>query len=529
MDEQGVAAVHFKLDCVNCFIAGSFAITGRLSVKLFVMVDLVLSAAPQDFVAELEMAAAITGFTRPDELKWEQELFNAPIPGAGITVPGILNLGATVKYQIGGRATFSGGAQLNFGLKATIPNGAQIAIDTQHSDQSGATGWEGARLDPLFDVKALDASLKLAASTQPMLIFGVEIVKIAQFDVELILKLPQVQATLDGIRSETGACPGDPSKTGVSLKSDVDIELDVQVKSGLFGKSRLLYSKPLAVFLKIPLLSKCWPFNLPTLGPASTSAAPAPALDTSSATLLPTEPALPPSSSAVVVATPLASSQIVSPTLSSSEAPSAIPSSPALSSSEAPSAIPPSPALSSPEAPSAIPSSPALSSSEVSSAIPDTPASISSSITVSTPTLSTSGISIGSSSSPLTLATSVDTAITSAVSDLPPPYPTGHASKPVAGSLGAVTAPGPSGAVAPYPIVLSGTAPLPVPTGTAPLPVSKEVPPSYANRANSEGSSIQPDSCGAYVPSSSNLAPYPTSNPSYSVVAGRKLRIRRET
>ena len=317
-DEQGSASAHVKLDCINCFIAGSFAITGRLSVKLFVIAEFVLSAAPQDFVAELEMAAAITGFHRPDTLKWKKDLFNAAIPGAGIVVPGILNLGLTVKYQIGVSTTFSGGADFDFGLKSTVPNGAQVAIDTQHSDQSGATGWEGTRLDPLFNLRALDASVKVAAFTQPVLVFGVEVVKIAGFDVELILKLPQIQATLDGIRNEAGACPGDPSKTGVSLKSDVDIELDAQVKSELLGKERLLYSKTLAAFGKLPLLSKCWPFNVPGLGPAMASASPASSLDISSAAVLPASTAIPLASSSVIVATPIAPSQISSPTLSTS-------------------------------------------------------------------------------------------------------------------------------------------------------------------------------------------------------------------
>ena len=272
VNEQGLAAAHVKLDCISCFIAGSFAITGSLSVKLFVMADFVLTAAPQDLAAELVIAADITAFKRPDMLKYDLDLFSAPIPDAGIVVPGILNLGLTAKYRLAVHTNFSGEAQLDFGLKASIPNGAQLTADFGHADQSGAKGWEGAKLDPVFDLKALTSAVKFAAANQPMLVFGVEIVKVAQFDVELNLKLPQVQATFTGIYNESGACPGNPSKTGVSLSSDVDIDLTLQIQSRLGDKKKLLYTKPLVVFWKLPLLKKCWPFNVPGLGPANPSA-----------------------------------------------------------------------------------------------------------------------------------------------------------------------------------------------------------------------------------------------------------------
>ena len=470
VDEQAAASAHIKLDCINCFIAGSFAITGRLSVKLFVVADFVLSAAPQDFVAELEMAAAITGFYRPDSLKWDKDLFDAPVPDAGIVVPGILNLGLTVRYRIGVSTTFSGAADFNFGLKATVPNGAQVAIDTQHSDQSGATGWEGSRLDPLFDLKALDASVKVAAFTQPMLVFGVEIVKLAQFDVELILKLPQVQATLTGIYNETGACPGDPSKTGVSLESDVDIELDAQVKSELLGKQRLLFTKPLAVFLKLPLLSKCWPFNIPGLGPATTSAAPAPSLGTASATLLPTDTATPSTPSSVIIATPIAPSQISSTAFSTLDA----------SASSSSTLAPPSGSV-------IIPSPGPLPRSNT-TAVPFT------------------RISTG------TIPTSVSSNIT-------PPYPTGSSLSLAPGSSGIMSAPLSAGVSAPY---------LPISSNNIPVSASAGSLPPYPTGSGSGAFPTPPSSFSGYAPSGSSSGPYPTTKPCNETISTRRSRIRRD-
>ena len=310
VNEQGLAAAHVKLDCISCFIAGSFAITGRLSVKLFIMADFVLTAAPQDLAAELVIAADITAFKRPDMLKYDLDLFSAPIPDAGIVVPGILNLGLTAKYRLAVHTNFSGGAQLDFGLKASIPNGAQLTADFGHADQSGAKGWEGAKLDPVFDLKALTSAVKFAAANQPMLVFGVEIVKVAQFDVELNLKLPQVQATFTGIYNESGACPGNSSKTGVSLSSDVDIDLSLQIQSRLGDKKKLLYTKPLVVFWKLPLLKKCWPFNVPGLGPANPSTPEIPELPAPDAPGIPNSPSAPVSVSSAAMATPMVTSQV---------------------------------------------------------------------------------------------------------------------------------------------------------------------------------------------------------------------------
>lgn len=159
------------------------------------MQDLTIDASPHSFLAELELEAVITATYKPESLQYTKELFSAPIPDAGIEVPGIFKLGATLSYNVGISSTFKGSATVDFGLKAELPDSAKLVADIQNPDSSSAVGFSGA-VTPLFDVKALSASLTLAAFSQPKLSFGIELTEVGTLDVALTMKLPEVSATL---------------------------------------------------------------------------------------------------------------------------------------------------------------------------------------------------------------------------------------------------------------------------------------------------------------------------------------------
>lgn len=142
------------------------------------------------------MEAKISAAAGPASLHYEKELFVAPIPGAGISIPKIFNLGATLAYDVGIDTSFQGTATVDFGVSAGIPNTAQLTADLRNPGASSATGFGEGSLTPLFDVKDMSASVTLLAYSKPKITFGLEIIKIGTANVEVGVKLPQIDVTL---------------------------------------------------------------------------------------------------------------------------------------------------------------------------------------------------------------------------------------------------------------------------------------------------------------------------------------------
>ena len=166
-------------------------------VEHFALQDLTLSAAPSNFKAKLKLEATVTAEKSPVSLNPDPiELFRFPIPGVGIAINGIFSLGATVSYAVGTSATFAGTATVDFGLEASLPDGAKVSADIMDPDQSSATGWGGSRLDPVFKVTKIEASIKLSAYSQPKVEFGIKLDNVGDVEVVVGMKLPEISSTL---------------------------------------------------------------------------------------------------------------------------------------------------------------------------------------------------------------------------------------------------------------------------------------------------------------------------------------------
>ncbi|KAL8707777.1 MAG: hypothetical protein Q9220_007229 [cf. Caloplaca sp. 1 TL-2023] len=274
-DEKG----RFSIDCVDCYIKGSWHVEGHITVKNFVLQDLLLSAAPSNFLAKLGLEATVTSSKEPDSLQESKELFSAPIPGAGISVTGIFKLGATVSLEVGTSATFAGTATADFGLQASLPNAAKVVADINNPSGSSATGWQSSSLTPTFEVTKLSASITLAAFAQPKIAFGVELIEVGNVDVAVTMKLPEISSTLSASYDTAGVCPSSNSKTGVKLENKATESLSLQIDLDLGDdNSKPSWSKTLLEYSQ-PLGDACFPLNIPGLGPAdssSSSAAPKP-------------------------------------------------------------------------------------------------------------------------------------------------------------------------------------------------------------------------------------------------------------
>ncbi|KAL9024350.1 MAG: hypothetical protein Q9196_006579, partial [Gyalolechia fulgens] len=270
---------RFSIDCVDCYVTGSWQVEGHIVVSGFKLQDLTLSAAPSNFKAKLELEATVTASKEPEPLQASKELFAAPIPGAGIAVTGIFKLGATVSYEVGTSVTFAGTATAAFGLEASLPNGAKVVADVNDPSRSSATGWERSSLTPSFEITQLSASLTLAAFSQPKVSFGVELIEVGNIEIALTMKLPEISSTMSATYNPQGVCAqsAGSSKTGVKLenKATESLSLDIDVDLG-DDNSKPSWSKTLLEFSQ-PLGDECIPLKIPGLEAASgTATSPAP-------------------------------------------------------------------------------------------------------------------------------------------------------------------------------------------------------------------------------------------------------------
>ena len=199
-------APRLVIDCVDCFITGKFKVAGRLSVDNFVVKDLSLGASPQDFRAKMVLEAKVAGqiSSLPPSSSWTQKLASFAIPGAGISIPAIFELGAIISYEVGVECTINGAADFIFGLSATLPNTAIVAVNLADPTQTKATGFGDATFDPVFALNSGSATLKAAAFSRPKLTFGIEVVGVAKLEAALQMDLPVVDVALTAAFGKMG-------------------------------------------------------------------------------------------------------------------------------------------------------------------------------------------------------------------------------------------------------------------------------------------------------------------------------------
>ncbi|KAI9811948.1 MAG: hypothetical protein M1832_000653 [Thelocarpon impressellum] len=191
-----------QLDCVNCFLKGSFQVNGRLTTDNFQLKSFTLDAAPVDVSASLELEATLKGSVKGPGSKLfnaSKELFAQAIPGAGISVPKIFTLGAVIEFAVAAESSISGEGNFTFGLSAAIPNGAKVITDLTQPELSSQTGFGDVNVVPKFDINKLEGGVSVGASAQPKLTFGVDVLKIGRLETSLVLKLPKVTSDLKGV------------------------------------------------------------------------------------------------------------------------------------------------------------------------------------------------------------------------------------------------------------------------------------------------------------------------------------------
>ena len=131
-----------------------------------------------------------------DELSYEKTLFSEGIPGIGVAIADIFEIGATFKYAVGWTTKFKGICKFKAGMTASLPGTAKLSVDGAHYEQSSAVGFEGFVVDPVFELESLSQPIEFSLAAKPKLTFGVSIVNVADLDIALVINLPELQAKI---------------------------------------------------------------------------------------------------------------------------------------------------------------------------------------------------------------------------------------------------------------------------------------------------------------------------------------------
>ena len=265
----------FGLECIDCYVKGLFKVTGHVKVDSWNLQDLTIEASPQDFhammklKASVEVSESISKFSKQKNYTKQIPLGSFPVPDAGVEVPEVFKLGATLAYTIGFDLTFGGEAVVDFGLSASLSNGAKAALSLKSAEGSSASGFDGS-ISPFFEVQSLSASCQLKAYSEPKLELGIELNNVGKASVSLGLKVPEISSTLTAKADPKGVCPKDSKKTqtGVELKSEFKISLSAEATAALGTGEKTegpKWSKPLGEKPIFDIPGGCWPLNIPGL------------------------------------------------------------------------------------------------------------------------------------------------------------------------------------------------------------------------------------------------------------------------
>ena len=254
------------MTCTNCFTKGSFHTTGTIHTEFFIPTSVSLEILPQDIQAEVELKAELAQKSKDaDWAKFEKTLFEFPIPGAGIDIPGIFSLGAKIAFNIQGRVLMLGLATIYMGGTLSIDNGARLNMDLLDWENTEATDFN-ANWDSNLRLGEASISVIALAGPQPALTLGIDVLESNGLEATLGFGTPTFNINATAGFDEAGWCnETDPVTSGFRVQSAANFDMTLGVKGELGGDEHSLFDRKLVNIPLATFINKCW--DVPGLTP----------------------------------------------------------------------------------------------------------------------------------------------------------------------------------------------------------------------------------------------------------------------
>ena len=154
-----------------------------------------LDLLPQNLAAEMTLEVTLDRPEVVDELSNEMKIADVPIPGAAVVIKEIFALGLRAQFLAGFTTRLRGGIKYKAGLSAALPGSPRITLDAIQLDKNGAEGFDGFHVAPKMSLKSLSATADFSLAARPKLVFGIDIIDKIQFEISLIINLPELKGT----------------------------------------------------------------------------------------------------------------------------------------------------------------------------------------------------------------------------------------------------------------------------------------------------------------------------------------------
>ncbi|KAK2734878.1 hypothetical protein FQN57_001441 [Myotisia sp. PD_48] len=238
-----------KLSCLNCFVEGNFKTTGTIKVDNFKPKEISLVVKPENFRAAIELQAELAQKNPDSEvLSFGKTIFEGPIPGAGIVVPGIFSLGATAEFKIAGDVGLIGRGTITFGGRSSLPNGASVKVDLVNFEKSGVAGFDTIETEPVFDVEKTSLTLNIGVGPQVALALGVEVLEDTGVEAALNFGVPKLNLNVTAGFDDNGFCKeGDKVTSGIKSVSAAHFDMSLTVKGKVGDVKQTAFDRKLVL------------------------------------------------------------------------------------------------------------------------------------------------------------------------------------------------------------------------------------------------------------------------------------------
>lgn len=154
-----------------------------------------LELSLEDFHAAMSLEVSIEKQKKVDFMTNEKTVADVAVPGVGIVIKDVMSVGLRVQFAAGFSTKLKSAITFRVGLEATLPWSAKIVFDPIHPELSAVTGFEGFSVYPIVDLKSLSRTADVSLAAKPKLVFGVEIERVAKYDISAVINLPELKGT----------------------------------------------------------------------------------------------------------------------------------------------------------------------------------------------------------------------------------------------------------------------------------------------------------------------------------------------
>lgn len=154
-----------------------------------------LSVQPQNLAAEMSLEVTIDDPDPVNPLSNEKTIADVPIPGAAVVIKDVFSLGLRAQFAAGFSTKLKSGIKFRAGMSASLPGTPRINLDAVQLWRNSVEGFDAFAVDPIMELKSSSKTADISLAAKPKLVFGIDIIGKINFEIALVINLPELKGT----------------------------------------------------------------------------------------------------------------------------------------------------------------------------------------------------------------------------------------------------------------------------------------------------------------------------------------------